>query len=132
MGQVRELTERLWTGSETTHAHQPVTSMLGLEQYQDGLAFVSTFGNVSLLDTREGLVLLDTGSFFLAGQNHGIAREWSKSPLSLAIYTHGHVDHAFGVAPYDAEAAAAGQKRPHVIGHEKVAERFRRYQLTSG
>lgn len=132
MGRVRELTERLWTGSETTHGLQPVSLMLGLEQYQDGLAFVSSFGNVGLLETREGLVLLDTGSFFLAEQNHGIAREWTKSPLALAIYTHGHVDHAFGVAPYDSEAAEAGWKRPHVVGHEKVADRFRRYQLTAG
>jgi glyoxylase-like metal-dependent hydrolase (beta-lactamase superfamily II) len=132
MGRVRELTEKLWAGSETTHDHQPVSLMLGLEQYQDGLAFLSSFGNVSLLDTREGLVLLDTGSFFLAGQNHALAREWTKSPLALAVYTHGHVDHAFGVGPYDTESATAGWKRPHVVGHEKVSDRFRRYELTAG
>jgi glyoxylase-like metal-dependent hydrolase (beta-lactamase superfamily II) len=128
MGQVREIAERLWTGSESTQGHQPVTTMLGLEQYQDGLAFLSSFGNVVLLDTREGLVLLDTGSFFLAAQNHESARAWTKSPLAIAVYTHGHVDHAFGVAPYDAE----GGKRPHVIAHENVPARFRRYQLTAG
>jgi glyoxylase-like metal-dependent hydrolase (beta-lactamase superfamily II) len=132
MGTVRDLSERLWRGEQNTHGVQPVSLMLGLEQYQDGLAFISTFGNVTLLDTREGLVLLDTGGFFLAGQNHAIARQWSKSPLAVAIYTHGHVDHAFGVPPYDEEAKTSGQKRPHVIGHEKVVDRFQRYQLTAG
>lgn len=132
MGQVRDMAERLWSGAETTHALQPVSLILGLEQYQDGLAFVSSFGNLAALDTSDGMVLLDTGSFFLAGQNHVTLREWTKQPLRLAVYTHGHVDHAFGVGPFDAEARDAGRPLPEVVAHAAVVERFERYQLTAG
>ncbi len=70
--------------------------------------------------------MIDTGSFFLAGSNHSNVREWSKSPARLAIYTHGHVDHAFGLDPFEAEA------RAEVVAHEAVKDRFDRYQLTAG
>lgn len=126
MGAVRDLAEELWSGQKTTHALQPVTTLLGLEPFGDGLAFLSSFANVVLLDTSEGLVLIDTGSFFLAGNNHANVREWSQSPAKLAIYTHGHVDHAFGLEPFEAEA------RAEVIAHELVKDRFDRYQLTAG
>jgi alkyl sulfatase BDS1-like metallo-beta-lactamase superfamily hydrolase len=132
MAQVRDMAERLWTGAETTHALQPVSLILGLEQYQDGLAFVSSFGNLAVLSTREGMALLDTGSFFMAGQTHASVREWSEQPLRLAVYTHGHVDHAFGVGPFDAEAREKGIALPEVVAHEAVVERFERYQLTAG
>ncbi len=132
MGRVRESSERLWTGAESTAGLQPVSLILGLEEYQPGLAFISSFGNVTLLDTSEGLVMLDTGSFFMAANNHDLARQWSKSPLSHAVYTHGHVDHAFGVPPFDEEARVAGRDLPHVVAHERVVDRFQRYQLTAG
>ena len=131
MGLLRETADRLWAGEQTTHALQPVSLLLGLEQYQDGLAFLSSFGNVTALATREGLVLIDTGSFFLAQQNHATIREWSKLPLTTAVYTHGHVDHAFGVPPFEAEGKGAA-KRVEVVAQLGVRERFDRYQLTAG
>ena len=132
MGKVLELAEQLWTGKATTHDLQPVTSLLGLEELSRGFAFLSSFANVTLLDTGEGLVLIDAGSFFLAQQNYSQIREWSPRPVSLAVYTHGHVDHAFGLAPFEAEAAKKGAERPRVIAHEAVVDRFDRYQLTGG
>lgn len=68
MGLVKEQAEALWTGSATTHDLQPVSLLLGLEELSDGLAFLSSFGNVIALATAGGLVLVDTGSFFMAGK----------------------------------------------------------------
>jgi glyoxylase-like metal-dependent hydrolase (beta-lactamase superfamily II) len=48
------------------------------------------------------------------------------------VFTHGHVDHVFGVAPYDQEAAAKGWQAPVVVAHEAVAARFERYARTAG
>ena len=48
------------------------------------------------------------------------------------MFTHGHVDHVFGMAPYDQEAAAKGWQAPVVVAHEAVAARFERYARTAG
>jgi glyoxylase-like metal-dependent hydrolase (beta-lactamase superfamily II) len=45
------------------------------------------------------------------------------------VYTHGHVDHVFGVPYFEAE----GRDRvPRVVAHERVPDRFDRYRLTNG
>lgn len=128
MGAIRDHAEALWSGAATTHDLQPISLMLGLEELQPGLAFLSSFGNVGALSTADGLVLIDTGSFFMAAQNHASVREWSDAPLVTAVYTHGHVDHAFGLGPFEAEGRGAVQ----VLAHEAVKDRFDRYQLTAG
>jgi len=132
MGRVRELSEDLWSGKRTTAELQPVTTILGLEPVGDGVAFVASFGNLTAVDTSEGLVLIDTGSFFLARNNHQQVREWSPKRLHTAVYTHGHVDHAFGVGPFEAEALERGEAAPTVIAHEALPARFDRYRLTAG
>jgi alkyl sulfatase BDS1-like metallo-beta-lactamase superfamily hydrolase len=132
MGRVADLAEHLWSGEESTERLQPVTTLLGLEQFGDGLAFVASFANVTVVDTAEGLVLIDTGSFFLAESNHGQIREWTKSPVHTAVYTHGHVDHAFGLEPFEKEQAEHGGAKITVIAHEAVPARFERYRLTAG
>jgi glyoxylase-like metal-dependent hydrolase (beta-lactamase superfamily II) len=43
------------------------------------------------------------------------------------VYTHGHVDHAFGLRAF----LAAGE-RPQIIAQENCLDRFRRYALTRG
>ncbi|HEY7436020.1 MAG TPA: alkyl sulfatase dimerization domain-containing protein, partial [Methylomirabilota bacterium] len=53
-------------------------------------------------------------------------------PLHAAIYTHGHADHAFGLPPFLAEAAAKGWPGPRIVGHRSVAARFDRYRATLG
>jgi alkyl sulfatase BDS1-like metallo-beta-lactamase superfamily hydrolase len=132
MGRVADLAERLWTGEESTERLQPVTTLLGLEAFAPGLAFVASFANVTVVETAEGLVLIDTGSFFLAANNHAQIREWTAKPVHSAIYTHGHVDHAFGLEPFEKEQAERGGPPIAVIAHEAVPARFERYQLTAG
>ena len=98
----------------------------------DGTAFLPSFANVSAFETGEGLVLVDTGNFVLREHVHQQLRAWTDQPLHTAIFSHGHVDHVFGMAPFEAEAAERGLPAPRVVAHENVPGRFERYALTAG
>ena len=73
--------------------------------------------------------MIDAGGILAAGKVHAAIREWTDSPLEMAVYTHGHVDHVFAVPMFEAEGTAV---RPTVVAHENVLRRFDRYQLTNG
>ena len=77
-------------------------------------------------------MLVDTGNQVLAGTNHEAIRGWTDLPLDTVVYTHGHIDHVFGLAPFEEEARAAGRPQPRVLAHELVPARFDRYRLTAG
>src|SRR5262249_53550510 len=63
---------------------------------------------------------------------HDAVRGWAPSALHTAVYSHGHVDHVFGVPVFEEEAAARGWRPPVVIAHEALPARFDRYRLTAG
>ncbi|AFK20720.1 MBL fold metallo-hydrolase (plasmid) [Haloferax mediterranei ATCC 33500] len=86
----------------------------------------TSFSNATAFDTAEGLVLIDTGYAPLSQQMAAALREHTDSPVHTAIYTHGHIDHAFGLDEFLVE----GQDQPNVIAHEAMADRFDRYALT--
>jgi glyoxylase-like metal-dependent hydrolase (beta-lactamase superfamily II) len=48
------------------------------------------------------------------------------------VFTHGHIDHVFGVERYDADNAAAGAAPVRVVAHEALPARFDRYKRTAG
>ena len=98
----------------------------------DGVAFVPSFANVSAVDTEDGLLLVDTGSASLAAQVHRTLRTWSPRRLHTAVYSHGHIDHVFGVPVWAAESAEAGWPEPVVVAHEALPARFDRYVMTAG
>src|SRR5262245_14531843 len=68
-------------------------------------AFVNTYA----FRTDIGLLLIDPGLLRGAASVHRAVREWSTAPLHTAVYTHGHVDHAFGLGSF----LEAGE-RPHI------------------
>ena len=132
MSRLTDRSEALWTGALRAD-HRTIVSGFGpLEEVAPGLAFVESFANVTALDTGDGLMLFDTGSPMTARVVHGEVRRWRAAPLAAAVYTHGHVDHAMGMPPWDEEAQAAGRARPTVIAHEAVPRRFARYRATAG
>jgi glyoxylase-like metal-dependent hydrolase (beta-lactamase superfamily II) len=90
--------------------------------------FASLFSGVTIFDTDEGLVLVDTGLRKLSPGLAMMLRQRTSSPVHTAVYTHGHVDHAFGLGDYLLE----GQAAPRVIAHRNVVARFERYQRTPG
>ncbi|HEV3472340.1 MAG TPA: alkyl sulfatase dimerization domain-containing protein [Actinomycetota bacterium] len=97
-----------------------------LVEVADGVAFVPSFANVTAVRTDDELVLIDTGSPLTADIVHTQVRAWSRAPVRTAIYTHGHIDHVFGVGPFEAEGPV------RVVAHENVAARFDRYRKTAG
>jgi len=134
MADLLEIAERLWNGEGSTDVggHHPVTQDLGLAEVADRTAFSASFGNVCAFATDDGLLLVDTGNQVMAASNHERIRGWNADRLGTVVYTHGHIDHVFGMAPFDEEAAANGWERPHVVAHELVPPRFERYVLTAG
>ena len=72
--------------------------------------------NTWLVADRPGgsAVLVDTGGFVTAQLIYSQLRAWTDQPLHTAIYTHGHVDHVFGVRGFDEEAKRKGQTVPYI------------------
>ena len=124
--------DRLFTGELPIESHHPFSTSGQLAEIQPGLAFVDAFANSSAVDTDDGLVVVDTSGVFQAKSVHETMRRWSTSRLDTAIFTHGHIDHVFGVDLYEDEARTNGWAPPRVVAHELVAERFDRYILTAG
>jgi glyoxylase-like metal-dependent hydrolase (beta-lactamase superfamily II) len=127
-----ELADRLFTGEAPIESHHPFASSGELAEVQPGLVFVDAFANSSAVDTDDGLVVVDTSGVFHAKQVHATLRRWSASPLHTAVFTHGHIDHVFGVDLYEEEARANGWPAPRVVAHEALPARFERYKLTAG
>ena len=129
MTDVLALAERVWRGEEQYHPFRGTGSRCEMTA---GVLFVHGFSNVTGIATGEGLVLVDTGSVALADIMHTAVREWSQLPLHTAVFTHGHIDHVFGVDRYEDDNAAAGAPSPTVVAHEAVPARFDRYRATAG
>jgi alkyl sulfatase BDS1-like metallo-beta-lactamase superfamily hydrolase len=128
-----EVAEDLWTGRLATTPRHPFAKPLQqLEEIDPGVAFVSSFANVTALATDAGLVLIDVGSFAFGRLVYEQVRAWSTRPLHTAVYTHGHIDHVFGVALYEAEPRRDGVVAPSVVAHEDLPARFDRYQRSAG
>jgi len=129
---ILELADGLWRGEITTDQYHPVGHHGGLAEICDGVAFLPSFANVSAFTTEDGLVLVDTGSAPLAPLIHEELRRWSGGRLHTAVYSHGHIDHVFGVPVWEQESAERGWPAPVVVAHQAVPHRFDRYVLTAG
>jgi glyoxylase-like metal-dependent hydrolase (beta-lactamase superfamily II) len=86
-------------------------------------AFVNTYA----LRTPAGLLLVDPGFGHTSHTVREAVHGWSDAALHTAVYTHGHVDHAFGLRAF----LDAGE-RPQIVAQENCLARFRRYALTNG
>lgn len=78
--------------------------------------------NVVLVETQVGLVLIDTAYSSASEVLFEKIRELSDKPLHTVIYTHGHVDHAYGL-----KALLREGERPEIIAHKNLPARFERY-----
>jgi alkyl sulfatase BDS1-like metallo-beta-lactamase superfamily hydrolase len=130
---VLELADKLWRGDADIVDTHPVGGFFGgLAEVDTGVAFVPSFANVSAFATDEGLVLVDTGSSFVASTVHDAVHAWSPQRLHTAVYSHGHVDHVFGVGVWEEHARAEGWEAPVVVSHAALPARFDRYVATAG
>jgi glyoxylase-like metal-dependent hydrolase (beta-lactamase superfamily II) len=129
---VLALADRLWRGDAHVTEFHPVGHLGGLAEITSDVVFLPAFANVTAVRTADGLVLVDTGSAFVANAIHQELRRWTTQRMHTAVYSHGHIDHVFGVGVWTAEAAANGWPAPLVIAHEAVPRRFDRYKMTVG
>src|SRR5271157_1963049 len=67
--------------------------------------FVSNFSGVTAFETEAGLVLVDSGTERLAPGMAAQLREKAQAPVHTAIFTHGHLDHAWSEILSDARSA---------------------------
>ena len=84
--------------------------------------------NATLFETDEGLVLVDTGMAPAGPALLEAIRGISDKPLHTIIYTHGHVDHAYGTW---ALLEGTGES-PQIIAQENLPARFDRYLRMRG
>ena len=110
--EVLDLADKLFTGEIPIETHHPFASSGQLAEVQPRVAFVDAFANSSVVDTEAGLVAVDTSGVFHAKAVHETIRHWSPSRLDTAIFTHGHIDHVFGVDLYEEEARTNGWAPP--------------------
>ena len=132
MDDILEVADRLWRGEVGIGDLHPLSTNLGLFEVAERTAYVVTFARVSAFSTDEGLVLVDTGHQLVARRLHEALRLYSRSRLVAAVFSHGHVDHVFGLGPFEEEASEMGWEGPRVYAHEAVPARFDRYKLTAG
>lgn len=129
MPSLRALSADLLSGTVAVDAGRLMTPQFVAEEIAAASWFVSSFANVTAFGTDAGLVLVDTGSFVLAEPTRQVLRKATTAPVHTAVWTHGHVDHCFGVELYEREPTGPPV---HVIAHTAVPRRFERYALTRG
>ncbi|MFI6938584.1 alkyl sulfatase dimerization domain-containing protein [Streptomyces sp. NPDC050418] len=131
--QFLDYADRVWHGEESLAQHlSGHFAREGLAYVADRVSLYPAFANVAVFDTGDGLVLVDSGDVRTAEPLRDAVRAQSDAQVTTVVFTHGHVDHVFGVGPFDTEADDAGHARPEVIAHEAVTARFDRYVQTAG
>src|SRR5260370_26332811 len=125
MSELLKRSDRLWSGeASTTQAEfHPFAGPRLLEELAPGVAFFKAFVNVTAVKTAEGLVLVDTGSYHPASHklSFDAVRRWNGERVHTAVYTHGHVDHAYGLPPFLAEAGGRRCPPPPPVGRGRVS-----------
>jgi len=131
-----DLSDALWQGKTSTRHvdHHPFKALNQVEEIAPGVAFYKSFSNLTVVDTEDGAVLIDTGSFHPTAYARSFSAVRSRTPerIHTAIYPHGHVDHAYGLPPFLEEAKEKGWAAPEVVGHCHVHHRMDRYIETAG
>jgi quinoprotein relay system zinc metallohydrolase 1 len=98
----------------------PLTYSLKPQKIADGVWMIAgaqeaiTFenggaiANITIIDTRDGAVIIDTGPSRRFGEQlAGVARELTGKDIARVYLTHFHPDHVFGNQAFDAKSIAA-------------------------
>jgi glyoxylase-like metal-dependent hydrolase (beta-lactamase superfamily II) len=81
--------------------------------------FVSNFSGVTAFETEAGLVLVDSDTERLAPGLAAQLREHTQAPVHTAIFTHGHLDHAYGLKSF----LMPDQPRPRIVAQREILDR---------
>ena len=83
--------------------------------------------NAVLVDVGQELLLIDAGMRAAGPALVAAIASVSSKPVGTLVFTHGHVDHAFG-----ADAVRDAYPQVRVVAHERLPQRFERYIETRG
>jgi len=121
--------------AESAKAKRPRSSMLG--QYfepitvTDGVHIVATQGNGVVIETDDGLVVVDAGpGGDITDRMITDLRSISDQRVRAIVYSHGHGGYNAGVPQWRAQAAERNDDQPTTVGHENVLARLDRYRAT--
>jgi alkyl sulfatase BDS1-like metallo-beta-lactamase superfamily hydrolase len=103
-----------------------------LSEIGDRIAVVEAFSHSVLFQTDDGLVVFDTSGVPSGNRVVEAIRGWSQDRFNTLVYTHGHIDHVGGCGAFLADVADRSDPQPAIVAHEKVPDRFDRYDLTNG
>lgn len=102
------------------------------QEITDGLYHFTGFANVAFAAGRGGVLVADTSSRAFGPLAVQAFRKVNREPFRYLVYTHGHGDHAFGSAPFIADAAERGDPAPAIWGSAALPARLDRYTRTQG
>ena len=89
MPSFERLSDDLWNGRSSTHdpEHHPFVALNRIEEVADHVAFYKGFSNITVVNTGDGVVLIDTGSFHPVAQKRSFERIRSWSRESIDTWT---------------------------------------------
>ncbi|XOV84851.1 MAG: alkyl sulfatase dimerization domain-containing protein [bacterium] len=129
------LAERAWQGQlDMMFEHHPVHSAYdGATEIIPGVLALKGIACIYIIDTGDGLLMLDAGSQLDTQRVYTQVRSWRPdTPLKVIVFSHHHVDHVFGAGPFIDEAKTRGWSPPKVIAHRLTPDHFNRYIKTRG
>jgi alkyl sulfatase BDS1-like metallo-beta-lactamase superfamily hydrolase len=106
--------ERFFTGQHEAREVAPKTFFM-----------TASYVNLAVFETSDGLLMVDSGTKESAPTVYEQIRKYTQAPLHTVVFTHGHLDHAFGLKSW----LEAGEK-PRVIAQENMISRFDTYRKT--
>ncbi len=124
MADLLALSSRVIDSGEVDEPINRITNELS--EVADGLAVVESFSHSVVLDAGDGIVAFDASHARTGSDVVAAIRNWTSTPVSHLVYTHGHADHVGGSPDF---AAAYGDMT--VVGHRNVDTRFERYRYTN-
>ncbi|MEE4282009.1 MAG: alkyl sulfatase dimerization domain-containing protein [Pseudomonadales bacterium] len=129
------LAERAWQGQlDMMFEHHPVHAAYdGATEIVPGVLALKGIACIYIIDTGDGLLMLDAGSQLDTQRTFSEVRKWRPdAPLKLVVFSHHHVDHIFAVEPFIEEAKKRNWTVPKVIAHRLTPDHFDRYVKTNG
>ena len=112
MNNLKELSELAWQGElDTKFEHHPVhTFYEGSTELAENLLGLKGIGGFYVVDTNDGLVMIDAGSHLDIDSAYEEIKKWKpKSNVKAAVFTHHHVDHIFATKKFDEDADKSNQ-----------------------